>query len=125
MRNPYVIEGDVVSYIGSAPNGYTGARIVKETHNWDGRGYPVDLWTNSYPSKIETFYDFDLVNFNRELPNRFWYNTDNVKKYPNVHTYMRVKRFGETRKQAILHLNFASTDKFLKMNSLFSIIFKT
>ena len=106
-RKPYVNAGEVVSHIGRAPGGFIGAKAVKEVKKWDGMGYPVILRTDTFPSGTKTYYDFDLADLNREIPDRFWHNPQNRSKYNNVHTYLRTKRFGETRKQAVRHLNYS------------------
>ena len=111
-RKPYVLVGEVVSHIGTRPGGFIGGQVVTAVGEWDGIGYPVALATNSYPAGEETYYDVDLACFLRELPEKFWHNQEH-KKYPNVHTWLRVQRYGETLREAILKLNFASTDKFL------------
>lgn len=111
-RKPYVHVGEVVSYIGPSPGGFIGGQIVTAIGEWDGVGFPVILLDNGYPAKEERYYDVDLACFLRELPEKFWHNPEH-KKYPNVHTWLRVQRYGETLREAILKLNFASTEKFL------------
>lgn len=107
-RKPYLTMDDVtVDYIGARPGGFMGSQVVAEIHQWDGYGYPVDLWNNGYGQHHarERYYDFDLANFRRELPDRFWWNGAH-KEFPNVHTWLRTQRFGETVVQAMDHLNF-------------------
>ncbi len=41
------------------------------------------------------FYDTDLCNFCRELPEKFWHDPARAAKYPNVHAYVREQRYGE------------------------------
>lgn len=107
-RKPYVIAGETVDYVGSVPGGFIGAQLVHVVDAWDGVGYPVQTWNNSYgPARaLETYYDFDLANFRREVPERFWHDPAHCAKYPNVHTFLREQRFGETVAEAIKHLNF-------------------
>ena len=113
-RAPYVLETDVVSHIGpTGPDGFIGARAVKCIGKWDGIGYPVTTITNNFPGKENVLYDFDLANLNREVPDRFWADPAN-KIYPNVHTYVRCKRFGETVEQSISKLNYATGGQFLE-----------
>ncbi len=109
-RNPYVVAGEVVDYIGHCPGGFIGGCAVVEVHPWDGVGYPVDVRPNCYGvhAKLERYYDADLANMQREVPYKFWQDPSN-KKYPNVHTYIRVQRFGESMAEAINHLNFVSS----------------
>lgn len=106
-RQPYVLPGQVATYIGHHPGGFIGGMSVYEVLPWDGVGYPVLLWNNSYGKHraLERYYDADLADMNRELPERFWHSAEN-RKYPNVHTYIRVQRFGESMEQAMRHLNF-------------------
>lgn len=111
-RQPYVNVGEVVNHIGPAPGGFIGGQIVKSVGSWDGVGYPVTVFDNGYPPREEHYYDVDLSCFRRELPDKFWWNPEN-EKYPNVHTWIRMQRFGETLREAIVKLNYASTDKFL------------
>ncbi|MDN5516467.1 MAG: twin-arginine translocation signal domain-containing protein [Pseudomonas sp.] len=109
-RAPYVLPGQVATYIGHCPGGFTGGQAVHEVLPWDGVGYPVLVWNNSFgPARqLEQYYDADLADMTRELPYRFWHAEEN-RKYPNVHTYIRVQRFGESMEQAIKHLNFVSS----------------
>ena len=106
-RPPYVLAREVVSYIGHRPGGFVGGQVVHQVLPWDGVGYPVQTWNNSFgPSKaLETYYDVDLAAFNREIPPHFWRN-HSTSDYPNVHTWLRMQRYGETRAQAIRALNF-------------------
>ena len=96
-REPYVTENSgAVSYVGANGKGFIGAQLVKKVHPFDGVGYPVEVSYGGYHSRIEKYYDFDLCDMGKELPDKFWWNEENNKKYPNVHTYIREKRFGET-----------------------------
>lgn len=108
-RAPYVSAGEVVDYIGRAPDGFIGGLVVHNVGAWDGAGYPVQCWNNSYPRRAEgaCYYDFDLANFRREVPPGFW-TLPGSKKYPNVHTWVRVQRFGESLAEAVQRLNFAT-----------------
>ena len=107
-RQPYVSKGEVVAYVGHCPGGFTGSQLVHEVEAWDGVGYPVQCWNNAYGTRraLERYYDFDLADFLREVPKDFW-SMPGSKKYPNVHTWLREKRFGETVAEAMRHLNFA------------------
>jgi hypothetical protein len=109
QRAPYVLEGDVVDFVGRHPGGFIGGQLVHKVDDWDGVGYPVLCWTNGYGSgrTLERYYDFDLANFRREIPAQFW-AMPGATKYPNVHTWLREQRFGETVSEAMEHLNFAS-----------------
>lgn len=100
-RTPYVSVGEGVSYIGlnkhPAPT-FTGSALVKDVGDWDGVGYPCTLWNQSYgPAHgpmTDRFHDVDLCNFTRELPARFWAEPAN-RRFPNVHAFIRERRFGE------------------------------
>lgn len=112
-RDPYVMKGELVDYIGThRPGGFIGACSVVEVHPWDGVGYPVDVRPNTFGrgDERERYYDADLANMLREVPAKFWHNPAN-QKYPNVHTYIRVQRFGETIEQAVRHLNLYSAGR--------------
>lgn len=108
-RAPYVAEGEVVSYIGHCPGGFVGGQLVHHIEAWDGVGYPVQCWNSAYGKSraLERYYDFDLANFVREVPHGFW-SMPGSKKYPNVHTWLREQRFGETVAEAMRRLNFTS-----------------
>lgn len=109
-RTPYVTAGEMVSYIGRSPGGFCGDQLVHEVSQWDGVGYPVLCWNNSYGPRraLERYYDFELANFRREVPHDFWHHHGNVVRYPNVHTFVREQRFGETVIEAMRKLNFTS-----------------
>ena len=109
-RKPYVTVADgTASFLGPRPGGFIGSRLIVKVHDWDGRGYPVDLHNGAYGkyAATERFYDFDLANFNRELP-PFWHDSSRLAKYPNVHTWLRTERFGESVMEAERHLNFVT-----------------
>lgn len=110
-RQPYIKLGEVADYIGPRPSGFIGGRVVAEIESWDGVGYPVRLWTSGtgQHKTVDRFYDFDLANFVREIPRGFW-SMPGSDRYPNVHTWLRVQRFGESVSEAIEHLNFVSVD---------------
>lgn len=103
-RDPYVANAEVVNYVGHN-NGFIGGQLVKEVGKWDGIGYPVKTLTNGFPGSIETYYDFDLADFNREIPKKFWDNPTNHKRYNNIHSFLREQRFGETVEQAVQKLS--------------------
>lgn len=112
QRKPYVVEGDVVDFIGHCDTGgnqFTGGKLVYKVFEWDGVGYPVVLNKDWQTRPSPTYYDFELSNFLKDVPKHFWHNPENVKKYNNVHTYVREQRFGETVEQAVKHLNFVSS----------------
>lgn len=101
-RTPYVSKGESVSYIGLAKHPaptFTGSTLVDEVLPWDGVGYPCRLMNQSFGCRYgpmeDLFYDTDLANFNRELPDRFWHDEERSARYPNVHAYVREQRYGE------------------------------
>lgn len=108
-RAPYVVKGQSVDYIGRAGGGFIGGTFVHSIGTWDEIGYPVIVMDQGYPSRpvARPIYDFDLCLFREEVPAGFWADPANEAKYPNVHTYVREKRFGETVAQAIESLNFS------------------
>lgn len=108
-RDPYVKISEVVDYIGPHPGGFIGGKITKSIKDWDGVGYPVEC-VDGWGTETYTFYDFNLVNFRREVPDDFWHHEINNQKYNNIHTYVREKRFGETIAEAVKALNFASSN---------------
>lgn len=109
-REPYVSVGDDVDYIGPRGEGshsYCGSRLVRAVYPWDGTGFPVDVHNGSFGiySDVERFYDFDLCIFRNEVPPGFWHSKENRRRYNNVHTYVRTKRFGESIEEAVKALN--------------------
>ncbi|MCB5226220.1 hypothetical protein JAO78_005260 [Alishewanella sp. 16-MA] len=114
-RLPYVAVGDIVNYIGPSP-GFIGGKRVIRTMPFDGIGYPVVIAENGFGKKVieETYYDIDLADFLKEVPADFWHKSEN-RIYPNIHTWLRMKRYGETIKQAIYKLNFASSQDFISL----------
>jgi hypothetical protein len=107
LRKPYVSVGECASWVGHCPSplAFTGAKLVRSVGEWDGIGYPVRLEDDPFGCAV-TLYDFDLSDFRREIPARFWHDPANRARYPNVHTWLRVQRFGETVAEAMRHLNF-------------------
>lgn len=115
-RKPYVQVGECVSYVGQCPGGFIGSCVVKEVGEWDGAGYLVTLYDQGYgtPRGTLQYHDTDLANFLNEVPARFWHSAENRRRYPNVHTYVRMKRYGETTEQAIRAMNMYSTEEWVK-----------
>ncbi len=82
-RDAFVLVGELVDSIiwhrwddprNPAP---IGPLRVHEIHAWDGVGYPITLsrnvgWLEKDRQFVPGFYDFEFVNFRRELPDRFW-----------------------------------------------------
>jgi hypothetical protein len=107
-RQPYVKVGDVVNYIGYHPGGFIGGQLVTQIFDWDGTGYPVIFEQRWKERPSPTYYDFDLSNFLVDIPKDFWHDEEHCKRYNNVHTYVRMQRFGESVEQAVEHLNFVT-----------------
>jgi len=102
----------LVDYIGPCPGGFIGGQVVLSVGEWDGAGFPVILRSNHAIPQKEQYYDVDLAAFRRELPAKFWHSPEN-KKYPNVHTFVRMKRYGKSMEQAIRKMNLASSEHWL------------
>lgn len=105
-RDPYVVLDEYVDSIiwhlwddprNPAP---TGPLYVTGIQPWDGHGYPIRLtkcgWRVEDRQHFFGFYDFEWVNFRRELPDRFWEIPGHPERYPNVHSFIREQRFGES-----------------------------
>jgi hypothetical protein len=100
-RAPYVKLHETVSYIGLARHPaptFIGATTVRHIGQWDNVGYPCTLELQAPynpPRMMEArFYDCDLSNLLRDVPDRFW-DIDRRLRYPNVHAYVREQRYGE------------------------------
>lgn len=118
-RLPYVHVGQDVDYIGRCATDrcFIGSTLVHAVGEWDRIGYPVTLRAQTYrPGDLMPyrFYDFDLCTLRDEVPGRFWADEENWRRYPNVHTYVRTRRFGESVAEAIRSLNMAHTEEWVK-----------
>lgn len=101
-RAPYVSVGEhvdsIVFHLWDKPRAPSGPVVVDQILPWDGIGYPLVLSTWNYGDKRDLWdgwYDYEWSNFRRDVPDRFWAIPDNNRRYPNVHAYVREKRFGE------------------------------
>lgn len=114
-RAPYLKKGDVSSWLGHCPDAlsFIGGKLVLEVLPWDGVGFPCVLLSQGFPGRpeYETVYDFDLFT-TRDYPYHFWREAES-ERYPNVHTYIRMQRFGETFPDAIKALNCSSSERWL------------
>lgn len=120
-RDPYVKVDWYVDYIGRHPGGFIGSARVLDVGAWDSIGYPVTLEDPIYMycrerrPLTQRIYDFDLCILREEYPPHIWHHEENRRRYPNVHTYVRTKRFGESIADAIRSLNFAHTEEWVKI----------
>lgn len=120
-RDPYVKTDWYVNYIGRhCPGGFMGSARVLQVDEWDRIGYPVTLEDACYMycrekrTLAQRIYDFDLCILRDEYPPDIWWHEENRRRYPNVHTYVRTRRFGESVADAIRSLNFAHTEEWVK-----------
>lgn len=100
-REPYVKFGQDVSYVGLNLHPdpcFTGSDIVTEVLPWNGECFPVLLREQRYRRdrgwSWALFPDFDLADLD-EVPADFWGDPVNDATWPNVHAYVRFRRFGE------------------------------
>ena len=120
-RDPYVKQDWYVDYIGRHPGGFMGSARVLDVSQWDAIGYPVTLedpgfMYSAYKKPLaQRIYDFDLCILRDEYPSDIWHHEGNRRRYPNVHTYVRTRRFGESVAEAIRSLNLAHTDEWVKI----------
>lgn len=114
IRLPYVQKGQSVNYIGPSgiPESFVGSMIVKSVGEFDGIGFPVIVNNGAYGkyNRDLNYYDTELSDFLIDVPPNFWHDKTN-EKYPNVHTYVRTNRYGESISEAINTLNFQSFKK--------------
>ncbi|MFD3263187.1 hypothetical protein [Phenylobacterium ferrooxidans] len=103
-RAPYVEAGDIVESLffhqWDRPGAPIGPLVVHEVKPWDGRGYPVVIRTmRSWAGDQEDYYDIwrddDWSNLRRDVPVDFWHHPGRRERYPNLHSYVRERRFGE------------------------------
>lgn len=105
VRSPYVETGEsvdsIIWHLWDDPRNPApfGPLFVNEVLPWDGNGYPIVLmrcgWRAEDREFFRGFYDFEWSNLRRDVPDRFWHDRGNVRRYPNVHSYVREQRFGE------------------------------
>lgn len=103
-RAPFVEVGEIVSslvfHMWDKPAAPIGPLYVHEIGAWDGTGYPIVLmicgWRVEEREFYDGWYDFEWSNLLRDVPQRFWAIPGHSERYPNVHAYVREKRFGES-----------------------------
>lgn len=97
QREPYVrvrqFVGNISLNLHPQPTFIGDAQVV-DVGDWNGQFYPclVDAggWCGPLP-----FPDHDLCILHEEYPPDFWRHAENRRKWPNVHAFVRFKRFGE------------------------------
>lgn len=100
IRAPFVNEGMMVSFLyfedwtrPSQP--HTIDARVERLCDWDGDSYPITLSYNIHREKeYWDGIDAEWCCFREEVPNFSWKNVSS-DVYPNIHSYVRERRFGE------------------------------
>lgn len=100
VRKPFVQEGMSVSFLyfedwtrPMQPDGISA--IVERIGNWNGSAYPIVLSVYSHPERrYWDGIDSEWCCFREEFPDFSW-RTVSSDVYPNIHSYVREKRFGE------------------------------
>lgn len=108
-REPYVSKGAMVTYVGQwgtpEARAVSVCGFVAEVGEWDRIGYPVKTQVHTgrfgTPPEFMDVYDFNLAESLTAWPRNLWHFPENCAKYPNVHCYVRMHRFGETAAQAL------------------------
>lgn len=72
----------------------TISSFVEHIGEWDGNAYPIVLATRHYGVEYWDGIDSEWCLFREEVPDFSWGNFDR-SRYPNIHAYVREKRFGE------------------------------
>ena len=100
-RSPFVEVGDDVSFLyfedWSRPmQPTTISAFVEHVGEWDGRAYPIVLSRHYLGSGFEFWdaIDAEWSMFRKEIPDFHWRNV-RCDRYPNIHSFVREKRFGE------------------------------
>ena len=100
VRKPFVRKGMSVSFLyfedWSRPHQpQTISANVERIGDWNGSAYPIVLSEYSHPAR--TYWDgidSEWCCFREEFPDFSWKNVSS-DVYPNIHSYVREKRFGE------------------------------
>lgn len=100
QREPYVRVGEYVDCISLnlyPQPVFTGTARVVEIGEWNGKFYPCVVNTSvERDVDLLPFPDHDLCSFLDEVPRGFWGMPGNWGRFPNVHSFVRFKRFGES-----------------------------
>lgn len=96
IRKPFVREGMTVDFLyfedWSRPRQpYTISASVERILSWNGSAYPIVLYLGR---KYWDGIDAEWCSFREEVPDFSWKNVSS-DVYPNIHAYVREKRFGE------------------------------
>lgn len=104
VREPFLKEGDLVHsivwHIWDHPlnPGPFGTTRVESVGAWDGIGYPIVLAGPPLPFlenvRVLGFYDHEWSSLREEVPD--WYDDPGHEPFPNIHSYVRWRRFGES-----------------------------
>ncbi len=100
FRKPFVREGLLVDFLyfedWSRPHQpHTISVTVERIFDWNGAAYPIVLSYYSHPGReYWDGIDAEWCCFREEVPDFSWKNVSS-HVYPNIHAYVREKRFGE------------------------------
>lgn len=113
MREPYVKVGDYVQWLGDPRHWFWCDHSfikAKQVRVFDDQDFLVNLVRVTKDPDIDNTYWFldRWLYTQRDISPQFWWNKDIEKLYPNVQTYLRTVRFGETGPEAIKVLNYTS-----------------
>jgi len=100
FREPFVSVGDDVSFLNfedwSRPRQPSiVSAFVEHIGEWDGQSYPIILsHLRGRGSEYWDAIDAEWCIFRREVPDFHWRDVS-AARYPNIHSFVREKRFGE------------------------------
>lgn len=98
-RDPFVEVGDGVSFLyfedWTRPFQPNGPLDVEAVGAWNGDHYPISLRRFDHGNVVYfDAIDSEWVMFRKEVPEFSWADHSDGR-YPNIHAYVREKRFGE------------------------------
>ena len=101
-RTPFLEVGDHVDFLyfedwERLRYPHFGPPFVAAIGAWNGSSYEVSLEVWSHRDRTEYFTGFDSewCMFRKEVPDFSWAKPGMSERYPNIHAYVREKRFGE------------------------------